>query len=62
MKCAECGNQNSDYLWDEEDTIYCSNCHSRTLKATGELDLVTCPDCGEMRDRKGFYDYVHIIV
>jgi len=52
MKCANCGNDDERILWDEGDTIYCSNCCHRTLKETGEDDLVECPCCGYERDRK----------
>ena len=55
MKCANCGNVNADSLWDEGDTIYCSKCCHRTLIETGEDDLVECPRCHEMRDRKAYY-------
>ena len=52
MKCANCGNTNSSTLWDEGDTIYCSECHHRTSVDTGEDDVVECPYCHRMRDRK----------
>ena len=55
MKCANCGNTDSNRLWDEGDTFYCSKCAHRTLYATGEDDLVECPCCHKMRDRKAFY-------
>lgn len=55
MKCANCGNTDENTLWDEGDTIYCSNCCHRTLKETGEDDLVECPYCHRMRDRKAMY-------
>lgn len=55
MKCANCGNDDERILWDEGDTIYCSNCCHRTLKETGEDDLVECPCCGYERDRKALY-------
>ena len=55
MKCANCGNTDSNRLWDEGDTFYCSKCAHRTLYATGEDDLVKCPCCHKMRDRKAFY-------
>ena len=55
MKCANCGNTNESTLWDEEDTIYCSVCHHRTNKENGEDDLVECPYCHRMRDRKAYY-------
>jgi hypothetical protein len=54
MKCANCGNNNPDTLFDEGDTIYCSVCCHRTLKATGKDDLIKCPYCGRLRDRKAF--------
>ena len=55
MKCANCGNINESTLWDEDDTIYCSVCHHRTNKANGKDDLVECPYCHRMRDRKAYY-------
>ena len=55
MKCANCGNTDTNTLWDEDDTIHCSICHHRTLKATGEDDVVECPCCHRMRDRKAMY-------
>ena len=54
-KCANCGNTDKNTLWDEEDTIYCSKCCHRTSKATGEDDVVECPYCHRMRDRKAMY-------
>ena len=55
MKCAHCGNVDENSLWDEDDTFYCSKCAHRTLYETGEDDLVECPYCHEMRDRKAYY-------
>ena len=55
MKCANCGNDDERMLWDEGDTIYCSSCRHRTLKETGDDDLVECPCCGYERDRKALY-------
>lgn len=55
MKCANCGNTNESTLWDEGDTIYCSKCCHRTSKDSGEDDLVECPCCHRMRDRKAMY-------
>lgn len=55
MNCAHCGNTNTNTLWDEGDTIFCSLCHHRTSVATGEDDLVECPYCHRMRDRKALY-------
>lgn len=55
MTCANCGNSNSNTLWDEGDTIYCSLCHHRTSLATGRDDVVECPYCHRMRDRKALY-------
>lgn len=54
-KCANCGNSNESTLWDEGDTIYCSLCYHRTNKENGEDDLVECPYCHRMRDRKAYY-------
>ena len=54
MRCANCGNKNPKLLFDEGDTIYCSKCCHRTQIATGADDLITCPYCGRMRDRKAF--------
>lgn len=55
IRCANCGNTDINSLWDEGDTIYCSKCTHRTLKATGVDDLVECPYCHRMRDRKAMY-------
>lgn len=55
LKCANCGNTDSNTLWDEGDTIYCSKCCHRTRKDDGEDDLVECPYCHRMRDRKAMY-------
>ncbi|MCD7771528.1 MAG: hypothetical protein LUH23_05525 [Oscillospiraceae bacterium] len=55
MKCAHCGNTDENSLFDEKEEIYCSKCHHRTLKSTGEDDLVECPFCHRMRDRKAMY-------
>ena len=55
MKCANCGNTDTSSLWDEGDTIYCSICHHRTSVASGEDDVVECPYCHRMRDRKAMY-------
>ena len=54
MKCANCGNDNPKTLFDEEDTFYCSLCCHRTQTATGQDDLITCPYCGRLRDRKAY--------
>ncbi len=55
LECANCGNTNSDTLWNEGDTIYCSLCCHRTSKESGEDDVVECPYCHRMRDRKAMY-------
>ena len=55
MRCANCGNTDEKTLWDEGDTIYCSKCTHRTLIETGEDDVVECPYCHRMRDRKAMY-------
>lgn len=55
FECANCGNTNSDTLWDEGDTIYCSLCCHRTSKESGKDDVVECPYCHRMRDRKAMY-------
>lgn len=54
MKCANCGNDNPKTLHDEGDTFYCLLCCHRTQTATGQDDLITCPYCGRLRDRKAF--------
>lgn len=54
MKCANCGNDDIRTLHDEGDTFYCSLCNHRTQTATGQDDLITCPYCGRLRDRKSF--------
>lgn len=55
MKCANCGNSDKKTLWDEGDTFYCSKCYHRTSIKTGEDDLVECPYCHNMRDRKAYH-------
>lgn len=55
MRCTNCGNTDENTLWDEGDTIYCSKCAHRTSIDTGEDDLVECPYCHRMRDRKAMY-------
>lgn len=55
MRCANCGNTDENSLWDEGDTIYCSRCAHRTSVETGEDDVVECPYCHRMRDRKAMY-------
>lgn len=55
LRCANCGNTDEDTLWDEGDTVYCSKCAHRTSKETGEDDLIECPYCHRMRDRKAAY-------
>lgn len=55
MKCVNCGNSDSRLLFDEGDTVYCSECHHRTNRITGKDDLITCPFCGRLRDRKAMY-------
>lgn len=54
-KCANCDNTDHNTLWDEGDTIYCSKCHHRTRTEDGEDDLVQCPVCHNLRDRKAYY-------
>lgn len=53
MRCAICGNEDENTLWDEGDTIYCSRCAHRTRTSDEEEDLVECPHCHEMRDYRG---------
>ena len=55
MRCANCGNEDKNTLWDEGGTIYCSRCTHRTRTSDGEEDLVECPHCHEMRDSKAYY-------
>ena len=55
MRCADCGNEDENTLWDEGGTIYCSRCTHRTRTSDGEEDLVECPHCHEMRDSKEYY-------
>ena len=54
MKCANCGNDDLKTLHDGGDTFYCSLCRHRTQTATGQDDLITCPYCGRLRDRKAY--------
>lgn len=53
LKCASC--ERTDFLHDEDDTVYCSICASRTSKATGELYLVKCPYCKKQTTGKAAY-------
>lgn len=55
VRCANCGNADRNTLWDEGDTIYCSKCAHRTCVSSGEDDMVECPYCHRMRDRKALY-------
>lgn len=55
MKCANCGNDNPKNLFDDGDTVYCNICCHRTRKDTGLDDVVICPVCHHMRDRKAMY-------
>ena len=55
MRCANCGNEDPNTLFDEGDTFYCQICCHRTQTATGQDDLITCPFCGRLRDRKAAY-------
>ncbi len=52
VQCANCGNADQAKLFDEDDTFYCSECCHRTLKRNNADDLVWCPTCGMLRDRK----------
>ena len=55
MKCDNCGNMDMRTLWDEGDTYYCSVCYHRTRANDGADDLVECPICHNLRDRKAYY-------
>ncbi|MCD8212308.1 MAG: hypothetical protein LUC17_04705 [Oscillospiraceae bacterium] len=55
MKCANCGNEDPALFCEEENTIFCVKCCHRTLKDSGESDLVVCPNCGELKDRMAYY-------
>lgn len=55
MRCANCGNENVNSLFDEGDTFYCSVCCHRTRHSDGQDDLVVCPYCNHLRDRKAMY-------
>lgn len=54
MKCANCGTENSKFLFDDGETVYCSVCCHRTRKDSFEDDLVVCPYCHRMIDRKAY--------
>ncbi len=54
-RCAYCGNTDNKTLFDEDDTFYCSKCTHRTRKDNGKDDVVKCPYCHRMRDRKAYY-------
>lgn len=53
LNCASCGS--SEDLFDEEDTVYCSKCTSRTYKATGKICLKKCPYCKQKTNGKAAY-------
>lgn len=53
--CANCGKTDQSTLWDEKDTVYCSVCCHRTRVSDGKDDLVVCPVCHHLRDRKAAY-------
>ena len=55
MKCANCGNSDENTLFDEGDTFYCKLCYHRTRVSDGKDDLLECPYCHRMRDRKAAY-------
>lgn len=55
MKCANCGNTDKSTLFDEGDTIFCSKCSHRTRISDCQDDLVECPYCHRLRDRKAMY-------
>lgn len=55
MNCANCGNDDQEWLCDEGDTVYCQKCYHRTLLSTGELDEIECKYCHNMRDRTAYY-------
>ena len=40
MRCANCGNEDPETLWDEGETIYCSSCTHRPRKTDYEDDIV----------------------
>lgn len=54
-KCAYCGNTEETFLHEEDGTYYCSKCGHRTRTADGEDDVVECPYCHRLRDRKALY-------
>ena len=57
MKCANCGNEDPRMLFEEDNgaIIYCSKCCHRTRTSDGQDDLVECPYCHRLRDRKALY-------
>jgi len=57
MKCANCGNEDQRMLImdDDGETFYCKNCTHRTRVSDGKDDLVECPYCHRLRDRKALY-------
>lgn len=55
VHCANCCNDDPRTLFDEGDTIYCSRCSHRTRKSDGKDDLVVCPVCRHLKDRKATY-------
>ncbi len=55
MKCAFCGNEDLAFLHDEGDTFYCKKCTHRTRVGDWRDDVLRCPYCHRMRDRKAMY-------
>lgn len=53
-KCGWCGNEDSNYFFEEDETIYCQKCHKRTRKDTGKADAIICPYCGKLKDRLAY--------
>lgn len=53
-KCAWCGNEDSGFLIDDDDDIYCQKCFKRTRKDNGNRDSVICPHCRKIKDRKAY--------
>jgi hypothetical protein len=47
-----CHNCESQDVWDEEDTVYCTPCSTRTWKSDGTEALRICQECGAEMDAR----------
>lgn len=56
MKCANCGNEDTRFLFDEPDydDIHCTKCGHWTRRSDGKDDLATCPCCKNYKPRPSY--------